>query len=124
MSIGTSGSVTKAFNNYDIDICKNVLIKTDVAPNMFGNNVGFIKLLISTIWHPVVSIGCILSCNKSSEFYNCQPSSQARFFSASMGSGVILQWAVNIQKRDMAELKNYWGILCVSILIFIWKIKI
>ncbi|CAL1531256.1 unnamed protein product [Lymnaea stagnalis] len=63
MPISTSGYeicnvVIKIFNDLGIDISKVVSVLTNGAPNMAGNNGGFVKLFMESIGHPVVPFHC------------------------------------------------------------------
>lgn len=63
--ISTSGNeickvVIKIFSDLNIDISKIVSITTDGAPNMVGKNVGFLKLFMEAIRHPLVPFHCII----------------------------------------------------------------
>ncbi|XP_069588396.1 general transcription factor II-I repeat domain-containing protein 2-like [Ranitomeya imitator] len=61
----TSGSeickvVMQTFCDLSIDISKVVSVTTDGAPNMVGKKVGFIKLFMEGIGHPIVPFHCII----------------------------------------------------------------
>jgi hypothetical protein len=71
--ISTSGNeickvAIKIFSDLNTDISKIVSVTTDGAPNMVGKNVGFVKLFMEAIRHPLVPFHCIIHqvlCAKS-----------------------------------------------------------
>ena len=44
----------------NIDMSKIVSVTTDGAPNMVGRNVGFVKLFIEVVGHPILPFHCII----------------------------------------------------------------